>query len=366
MPELEWVDSFQIQSQAIVGDPASYVLSQLDLLKEWNGISAGIANFGVLPNATIRGTAALNIPFGGFIVRTLSHQAVFTIGMRIKIACVSGVGGINSLYDLYNNGQILFSLRVREDGSILLFGENNQSKVIFDSGSAVVTAAQEGYLEVTVTISGTATLNIAATVWFDNVNLGTGNVNLSFGKSVLTSLTATFNRIQLNAGVTSVGSCSYSDFYIVKGTDRLGSSAFPYGVEIDAIFTISDSAPTDWTPTGGASHWDQINDNPPNDNATYVEASTHGVVDSYNWQTVPTFLGTIPSVFLKLLCHSTSEGLCQIRGNVGAGGTQEQTLPFALCDINFYQYQSFDTDPLTGVAWLPAAFNTRPFGIELV
>lgn len=368
MPELEWADSFQIQSLGVLGgDHSTFVASQADLLKEWNGIFGGsAATIAVLGNATVRGTSALVIPFGESIVRTLSHQAVFTIGQRIKIASVAGVGGLDSLYDVLNNTQILFSIRIREDGSILLYGANSQSKVIFDSGVPVVTAGQEGYLEITMTISGTTALNVAATVWFDDVELGSGNVGMGFGTSVIDSQDATFNRIQLNAGVTTPGQCAFSDFYIVKGTDRLGQNVAPFGVEIDAIFTISDSAPTDWIPTGGGSHWDQINDNPPNNDLTYVEAAVSGKVDSYNWQTIPNFLGTIPSVFMKLLVHSTAEGLCQIKGNVGAGGTQEKTLPFALCDIDFYQYQSFDTDPLTGVAWLAAAFNTRPFGIELV
>ena len=366
MPELEWADSFQIQTQAIVGNIPSYNQSHLDLLNEWNAIGSGNAQIAVVGNATARGASALFIPFGGAIQRTMSHQATYTIGMRIKINSTAGVGGINSLYDLWNNLTFLFSIRVRADGSILLYGANNQSKVIFDSVTPVLTAGQEGYLEITTTVSGTTNLNVAATVWFDDVLLGTGNVNLGFGTSSITSLDATFNGITLNSGVTTPGGCTYSDFYIVKGTDRLGSSAFPYGVEIDAIFTISDSAPTDWIPTGGGSHWDQVNDNPPNNNLTYVETSTSGKCDSYHWETISSFDGTIPSVFLKLLCHSTAEGLCQVKGNVGAGGTQQKTAPFALCDINLYHYESFDVDPLTGLAWLPAAYNTRPFGIELV
>jgi hypothetical protein len=284
--------------------------------------------------------------------------------MRIKTSSIVGVGGL--LYELANNSQVLFSILIETDGSILLYADNNQSKVILHTVSSIIQQNIETYIEITVTISGTAPLNVAAQLWVDDTSYGSGNANCARNASDLTSLTATFNRIFLNSGVNTNGQTFFSDFYIVKGTDRLGQSVFPFGVQIDPIFTISDSTPTNWTPTGGGSHWDQINDNPPNSELTYVEASIHGKVDSYNWDKIPNFTGTVPSVFLKFLARSTAEGLCQIQGNVGAGGTQEQTDMFALCDIDQYYYQSFDVDPLTAVAWLPLAFNTRPFGIQLV
>jgi hypothetical protein len=65
MPELEWVDSFQIQTLADLNDPSSFGPSQTDLLKEWNAIGTGNNHVGVVGNATNRGTSALYIPFGG-------------------------------------------------------------------------------------------------------------------------------------------------------------------------------------------------------------------------------------------------------------------------------------------------------------
>lgn len=365
MPELEWADSFQIQTKAIAGDPASFSPSRVDLQKEWNGVGIGNNQVGVVANSTARGTSALYIPFGGSILRTLSHQATFTIGMRIKIGCVDGIGGSNSLFDFSNNSTPLSSLRIKLDGSILLFCDNNQSRVVFDSVTPLIVANQEVYIELTTTISGTTTLSIQSSLWVNDTFIGTGSHATSHASTDLPSQDATLNRITLNAGVTSNGQCLFSDLYIIKGTTRLGTNVFPFGVEIDPIFTISDSTPITWSPTGGGSHWDQINDNPPNAEATYVEASVIGTVDSYNWETVPNFAGTIPSVFMKLLCRSTAEGLSRTQGNVGAGGSQAQTEIFGLCASAYYQCHSFDVDPLTGVAWLPAAFNTRPFGIQI-
>lgn len=365
MPAVEWVDSFQIQSLAVVGLPATFTASVLDLLKEWNGVTN--TGVGVIGNATARGTSALYVPFGTSLLKTISHQATYTIGMRTKTSSSAGVGGITSLFNFSNNSQILFSLLIRTDGSILLFADNNQSKVILDTGTPVITASVEAYIEVTVTIStALLTINVAAELWVNNTSYGTGNVNGTTLLANLTSQTATFNRIELNAGVTTPGGTYYSDFYILKGTGRLGQSVYPYGVQIDAIFTRSDDTPTDWTPSSVGSHWDKINENPPG-TGTYVETAVSGKVDSYNWEPVSSFVGTAPSVFLKLLAKSTEEGLCQFQGNVGSGGTQDQTAIFSLGgDIDQYWCESFDVDPLTLAAWLAADFNTRPFGIQLV
>lgn len=369
----EYADSFGIYKLAVLATPASFAPSQVSLKTRWNTIGNATPSTGVIANSGNRGNPALYLPFGGSISRTLSRQATFTVGFRLNMGCVAGVG--SNLQSLITFGAIntqrsqLADLLVKPDGSILVYGDGDVAKVIFTT-AVVITANTNCYLEFSATITGTTNMNVAAEVRVNGVTVGSGNLNIGRNANTLASGVANFKYVELSSGVQTPGQAYISDFYINNGlgttnTGFLAGTVAPY-CQVDYLLPNADGTTLDWTPLGGAAHYTEIDEIPQDGGTSYVASAIPGNVDAYHWQTIATFSGTIPSVQISLCAFSTEEGLRTFQGNIGPTGAQQQTAEFGLCSGNFYRSASFDLDPLTGLAWLQAAFNARQFGIGVV
>src|ERR1051326_7548869 len=154
----EYADSMGIYKLAVLGMPATFAPSQASLLTRWNSIGTGNPLIGVLANSGNRGNPALYLPFGAAIGKTFTHQTTYTIGFRLNMGCVAGVG--NATVPLIEFGAIgagaliLASLLVKADGSILVFGNGLLGTPIFTTPIAVV-ANTDCVLEFSAMISGT-------------------------------------------------------------------------------------------------------------------------------------------------------------------------------------------------------------------
>lgn len=372
---IEYADSFGIYTLAVAGSPTSFGPSQQSLRTRWNAIGTGSTQTGVLANQGNRGNPALYLPFGSQIAKTLTLQATFTVGFRLNMGCTAGVGndGAISLIDLGNiaagGAPPLASLRVNADGSILVYGNGSPSTVILTTAAAVV-ANTDCYLEFSATISGTTNMLVAAEVRVNGVTVGVGSATIGLAASALAPGVASFKWVFLNSGVATPGQAYISDFYITNGVGPT-NTGFLAGVlspweEIGFLLPSGDGTTLDWTPLSGSVHYTEINEIPQDGDASYVSAGTPGSVDTYHWQPIPSFDGTICAVQLSLCASSDQEGLRTFQGNVGPAGSQHQTEEFGLCSGNYYRTAVFEVDPTTGLPFTQAAFNSRLFGIGLV
>lgn len=358
----EFVDSFNIYD-VIVGINATN--SIISLRRRWNGTSVGNTAFcqtGVGP----RGNNALVLPQGAAIVKTFSHQGKYVIGMNVSMSSPSGIGG-NPLIIFANAGRSLATLQVNLDGSILVYANGSPSTVVMTTG-VVLASATYAYLEFSAVLSGTTNINVACEVQVNGVSLGTGNVNTGISNTSLISETTTFNQVFLTSPAASNGQAYIADLYLNNGSGAT-NTGFDGIVEIDAypLPDADDPSFLNWTPLGGTgAHFSEINENPMDGLTSYVEAATVGAVDSYGWQDIPSFAGTVKAVQLTYCALTNAEGSRAFQGNVGAGGTEAQTPTFGLSSNFIYHHAPFDVDPATGVAWTRAGFNAKEFGLVLV
>jgi hypothetical protein len=369
----EFCDSFGIYALAVIGTPATFGPSQQSLLTRWNAIGTGNSQIGVLANKGNRGNPALYLPFGASIAKTFSRQATYTVGFRLNMGCAAGVG--NSTVPLIELGavttqpSILASLLVKADGSILVFGNDDLSTVICTAPVAIV-ANTDCYLEFSATISATTNMNVAAEVRVNGVTVGAGNANIGRNANTLASRVANFKFLVLNSGVATTGQAYISDFYINNGAGATNNGfaagmLTPYA-QLGYLLPSADGSQLDWTPLSGSVHYTEIDEIPQDGDVSYVSTATPGAIDSYHWQPIASFAGTVPTVQMSFCARSDQEGLRTFKGNIGPGGGQQQTPEFGLCSGNFYRSASFDLDPTTGLPWTQAAFNSRQFGIGLV
>lgn len=368
----EFIDSFGIYVTSSAG------ASQRSLYKRWNGIGIGSGSLAVVPATGHRGNPALFIPFGGAIYKTLSHQQTFTVGFRLNMSSVAGVGG-GDLIQFQNVDRIMCTLKVNADGSILVYANNDVSKVICTTGVAII-ANTDCYLELQSTISGTSNVNVSGHVKvYDatdtlvanasgNVNTGVSTNALAtltglFGMDVVPFFAAVYNRIGLLAGCVTNGQSYISDFYLntSAGTTNLG---FLGPVAIDAYpLPNGDGATLGWTPKSGGVHYTQINELPSDEGTTYVEAASAPLTDTYNWQDIASFVGTVKTVQVSFDGYSTDEGFCAVQSVVGNTGSEAQSDPLALPGSYLYRHYAFDLDPATGLAWTWPTFNAKQFGV---
>ena len=368
----EFTDSFEIYANINPNPvlPPRPVDSQLTLITRYNSIGQG--NLGMGTQASPSGPIALYLPFGAAIFKTVSHQSKYTLGFRLNITNLSGVGG-SSLIDFSNSHQQLASFQINTDGSVLMFGHGVSSTVICqDATPSIVTASTDCYIELVVVATDTGTdINVAGQIWVDNVMVASGNTNIGVNKNALVSQLADFNCITLLSGVVSNGQAYIWDMYLTNGsgttnTGRLGSSIAPYGITAQPILPNSDSATIQFTPLSGSVHYTEVNELPADGDTSYNGSITSGDVDSLGWQPIPTFTGTVKSVQLSLDSRSTEEGSSIVKANIGAAGAEEKSVEFGLCCSFNYQHQAFDLDPATGLAWTQTNFNAKLFGYELV
>jgi len=362
---MRYCDSFGIY--ALVDSPSTPALSQASLITRWNGCGVGNPNMGVKANAGNRGNPALYLPFGASIAQTFAHQNKYTIGFTLNIESLAGVGG-GALISFYNCTRSLVTLFVNTDGSILVFGNDTPATVILTTG-VVLTATTDCFLSFSATISGTTNMTVDAEVRVNGVSVGTGSASIGRNVNTLVSNTATFNRVFLESGMATNGRAYISDLYLNDGSGSTNTgfsetNVAPY-LRIDPILPNGDNTPLQWTPNSGSVHYDRI-DELPADTADYNGSSTAGNVDSYNWENIPSFIGTVGSVQISYFGLSTEEGLRTFCANIGAGGTEEQSDTFGLCSTPLYHHQAFDLDPATAEAWIQTLFNAKPFGIGLV
>jgi len=360
---LEYCDSFGIYQNRI--GLTNCVPSQYSLMTRWNSIGNGNLQIATVGGAGARGNPALWLPFGAKISKTFSHHATYTVGARINISSTLGVGG-GVLFELGNCAQLLVDLIVNADGSVTVRGQPSGAAVTILTTAVGIVASTNCYLELSVVLTGTTNINAAVQVWINGVSFGSANANIGINAAQLSSLSATFNRIYLSSGVVTNGGTYLSDFYVTNGDGATNTGALG-PVEVDAYpLPNGDGGTLQWSAYGGGAHFSEINELPSDGDAGYVSSSVIGQVDSYDWQDVVTFSGTVKSVQLSYCARTNDEGSRAFRGNIGAGGVEQHTATYGLPFTYQYFHQAFDLDPATGLAWTRTNFNAKQFGIELV
>lgn len=373
----EFVDSFGIYVPVAGG---MYGPSQVSLLGRWNGIGSGSTTLGINPTGGVRGNPVLSVPFGGVIYKTVSHQPTYTVGFNVNLSSAVGTGG-GDLFQLLNNGTIMCTMRVNVDGSIVVYAFNSQSSWTILTTGILLNPLIDNYVEMqaTCTVYSGNLLRMFAQVWVNGVSQGSNTIDTTvqvtslvtqtgiFGNNPVPQSPAVFNRIGLFSGVQTNGIALYSDFYMNNATGSTNTGTFGI-VEIDAYpLPNGDGGVLQWTPLGGSgAHYSEINTLPANGDLNYVFSATPGNRDSYNWQDIVSFSGTIKSVQLSYSARSTDEGLRSFQSTIGNTGTEQQGTEFGLPNDYIYFHQAFDLDPATALPWTRVGFNAKQFGIGLV
>lgn len=134
------------------------------------------------------------------------------------------------------------------------------------------------------------------------------------------------------------------------------------------LLADGDGASLQWTPSSGTTHFNLVNSSPPTEDTAYVEDSTAGDIDLYEFPALSYNPATIYFVQVGIYARKTDVGVRTIATMVRSGGsdftgTTQPGLNTSFLDIYL---QLYTTDPNTGLAWTKTTVDSAQFGQKLV
>jgi len=124
---------------------------------------------------------------------------------------------------------------------------------------------------------------------------------------------------------------------------------------------------TEFTPLAGA-NWDAVNDVIVDDDSTYVESSTAGDKDTYEFDVTAETPANIVAVSVKSWVRKTDAGSRNFVhvARSGTGPNTEDDSAVLYPSVTYrYMESIFETDPVSNVAWLKAEVNAAEFGYKV-
>ncbi len=273
---------------------------------------------------------------------------------------------------LTTNSTLIAHFSYRQDYALNNYG----IMAMYDAGTQGMTLNLTAAGEIQVCLGGTALattfgLGITLGVWyfieFKVVCGAAGSYTLRVnGVSVLTAsgvntqagTDAYHDRVRILGGPYS-NPCTDS-LYICDGAgsqnnDLLGD------LKVTAIFPSGAGDSAQWTSSGG-SNYAMVNENPPDDDASYVEDTVTGHKDLYAYGGL-SGLGTINGVQITTDARLTDVGSFSLKTAAKTGGTESDDAGQAVTLTTWDAFRRImETDP-SGAAWSQSSVNASQFGV---
>jgi hypothetical protein len=227
----------------------------------------------------------------------------------------------------------------------------NSAGTLIASGTTNLGTTGFNYIEIEVVVNGAS---------------GSVTVHLN-GVSEIATTTGNFG--STNIGQISIGAqASLNATYVVDDVyvcDTSGSvnNTFLGDRRVITCMPNGDGAHTAWTPTGGGSHYTQVNEATVEDgDTTYVSDATPGDIDTYTFQDVDGN-ATIHAIQQSIYARKDDANTRQIAPVRRQSGTDQVGATATLTSTYAYVTEIKEVDPV-GSPWTPANFNADEFGVK--
>lgn len=160
----------------------------------------------------------------------------------------------------------------------------------------------------------------------------------------------------------------YMDDIYICDTDGTTNNDFLGQVVIEAVFPSADGDSSDWTPASGSDNYAMVDDNPTDDDTSYVESGTEDDEDLYEYTALATITDeNILGVVLKTEPRMTAfPGDLDLYQTVKSGTTTSDGDAVNIADDSYTSLQRvLETNPNTSSAWTASGVNGAQFGIKV-
>lgn len=275
-----------------------------------------------------------------------STYTTLIVGVAFKPAAVT-----NSNYQflrlLTSAGGVIAAARVNASGLIEII---NGGGTVYGTGTTALTAGSWFYVELKIFVNGAS---------------GTCELHLN-GVSEIASSVGNFGSTaiaQVQISSFNVGGSQIDDLYVcdTTGTDN---NTFLGDRRVVTLYPTADGSHSQWTPTGGGTHYDQVNETTPDGDTTYVSDATPGDLDSYVFGDVDG-AATVNALQINTYARKDDAPARQIAPLIRQGGVDYAGTAAVLSSSYGFQSQVYDKDP-TGAAWTATHVNSDEYGVKEV
>lgn len=255
-----------------------------------------------------------------------------------------------SFRDVSNN--VLFAMRVLSTGAIQMCnGDSSGATQYGATAQPVLTANAWSHIEIkgkSHASTGTLEVRINGASVLSLTGLNTGGANIA----------------QIQIGQYSTSAAVAADFYYWKDLivwDTTGSFNNDFLGTVQCIDTLTDGDTSlTWLPNSGTTGWNILDNVPPLDDSAYIGAATT-LTSTFSLVNLPATVSSIRGNILKTRARKIDGGDGNIQVGLKSGASTGLGADRPITTAYTYWFDVNETDPATGAAWTPTAFNSAIF-----
>jgi hypothetical protein len=205
----------------------------------------------------------------------------------------------------------------------------------------------------------------------------TGSINYRINGAPQTAITGIQTAVSSNAWCNIIKFWQRGNFYSdpfvyqfddMYANDTTGAVNNDYMGDV-RIFVDRPATATNigWVANGAGNNILCVSENTPDGDTTYLSSNTTGVIDLYTLTAPPSGLGTVKAVQSNIVARKDDGITRQICPVLGDGVHANVAGTVVSIGNNYVDYlQSFDINPLTGLAWTVGDLSTLRLGVKEV
>jgi hypothetical protein len=336
---LLWIEGFEGVGTTIGSTPSpTGVLARKYAVTDW------LSSMSV-QNGRIAGYA-IRMDSAGPLLRTgaLTTDATMVVGGAFRFTSFAAA----TFLCFYDGTTLGMNLCIGADGEISI--RRGTSILETTSGLGIVTGAWY-YIEFKVVCgaSGSYELRIGevtkASASGVNTKAGTHEYHTSF------QLAAWNNNLYMD------------DIYCLDGSGTRNND-FLGNQKVLAIFPSGDVT-SDFTTSAGSDHYTLVDENPANDDTDYVEDSTSGHTDLWNYRD-PTGAGVIAGIQINTMARETDATSFSLKSVVQSDVTEDEGTAEAIGGTSYRVLRRIvEKDPHTNLPWTSDGIDAAKFGVRV-
>ena len=261
----------------------------------------------------------------------------------------TNLGAVDMITFKDSAGLILLDIQMSATGSLKAFRGASE---LLESSDTLSTGVWH-YIEVKVLFS-----NTVGTVAFQIDGVASGDVATV---DTIESAATQCDVIQID-GPAMGGDFYWDDIYIAH--DNGGADDFLGACTVTSLYPNADQS-VEFTRSGGAANFEMLDDNPPDEDVTYVESLTASHEDTFDFAAFGIPAGdTIHGVTTNVQAKKQDSGSVDLRIVTRSGGTEYYGAVTRVVG-GWQRFAKLElVDPDTAVAWTTTGIDAAQFGFE--
>ncbi len=279
---------------------------------------------------------------------SLTTHDTIIIGFAVKFTSLTD----GYFLKLVNGTSYGMSLRVTSSGQIQVY----RTLVLLATSSFAFTLGNWSYVEFKVKTHDT--------LGTYEVRVGGTNVLSDTGVDTQAGSNPYHDGAQLDFD-NGEGSVYFDDWYVCDGSGS-DNNDFLGNCRVDAIFPDGDDTAGWAVASGAGAHYLDVDENPTDDDTSYVEDGTPGSKDLYDYGAMPADRGGIKGLSIKTVCRETDAVNFDLITPIKSGATESDDSAQLIGTTDYLvKRRVSELDPNTASAWTKTTLDAAKFGVKV-